>query len=341
MTNLATLPPQTQTSFESLAALFKASGDPLRLEILRVLRRNTFGVMELSQLFDMRQSGMSHHLKVLAKAGLVVSQREGNAIFYRRPLDAGAHSADAWAARQVFAAVDRLPLSEERRAKVDAIRSQRSAQSRAFFARYAEHFREQQELIAEYDLYAEPVTNLIDSRRDDLNHTAALEIGPGEGDFLATLARRFNRVVAVDNSAEMLSQCEQTVSEAALGNVELVCGEAGDLANRAERFDLIVANMVLHHVPNPADVFADVAELLAPSGRLIVSELSRHDQNWVRENCGDIWLGFDPEELTVWAEEVGLAAEEPLFIGLRNGFQVQVREFIKPSDVRHQTSDAK
>ena len=54
-----------QATPESLAPIYKASGDPLRLEILRVLRRDTFGVLELSQMFDMRQSGMSHHLKVL------------------------------------------------------------------------------------------------------------------------------------------------------------------------------------------------------------------------------------------------------------------------------------
>lgn len=73
-------------SADTLAPVFKASGDPLRLEILRVLRRDTFGVLELSQIFDMRQSGMSHHLKVMHRAGLLEPQREGNAIFYRRPL---------------------------------------------------------------------------------------------------------------------------------------------------------------------------------------------------------------------------------------------------------------
>ncbi|HBQ14826.1 MAG TPA: ArsR family transcriptional regulator, partial [Myxococcales bacterium] len=45
------------SSVDALAPIFKAGGDPLRLEILRVLRRDTFGVLELSQLFDMRQSG--------------------------------------------------------------------------------------------------------------------------------------------------------------------------------------------------------------------------------------------------------------------------------------------
>ena len=50
------------------AHLCKASGDPLRLQILRVLRQDSFGVLELCSIFDIRQPAMSHHLKVLAAA---------------------------------------------------------------------------------------------------------------------------------------------------------------------------------------------------------------------------------------------------------------------------------
>lgn len=53
---------------EALAALCKASGDALRLNVLRALANDSFGVLELAQIFDIGQSGMSHHLKVLAQA---------------------------------------------------------------------------------------------------------------------------------------------------------------------------------------------------------------------------------------------------------------------------------
>ena len=75
------IPPQQS---DTLAALCKASGDELRLNVLRVLASDSFGVLELAQIFDIGQSGMSHHLKVLAQAELVATRREGNAIFYRR-----------------------------------------------------------------------------------------------------------------------------------------------------------------------------------------------------------------------------------------------------------------
>ena len=67
-----------------LASFCKACADPLRLQVLRVLREDSFGVSELCSIFDIRQPALSHHLKVLAGASLVATRREGNSIFYRR-----------------------------------------------------------------------------------------------------------------------------------------------------------------------------------------------------------------------------------------------------------------
>lgn len=318
-------------SVDALAPIFKASGDPLRLEILRVLRRDTFGVLELSQMFDMRQSGMSHHLKVMHKAGLLEPQREGNAIFYRRPLHLDSDKLTDQTIRQIFETVDRVPLAEPLQKRIDAIREQRADQSQAFFSRHAEQFREQQELIAAFDLYAEPTAELIRKRAGKQDWQTALEIGPGEGAFLPVLSDLFGHVVALDNSRDMLAKATRTCIDEKLNNVDLIEGVTDTLLARGDSFDLVVANMVLHHVPSPADIFLDAAALMNNGGCFVISDLCSHDQDWTKENCGDLWLGFEPEELTSWAADADLIAGEQLFIGLRNGFQVQVREFWKTS----------
>ncbi|WP_100638351.1 metalloregulator ArsR/SmtB family transcription factor [Marinobacter salexigens] len=317
------------SSVDVLAPIFKASGDPLRLEVLRVLRRDTFGVLELSQLFDMRQSGMSHHLKVMHKAGLVEPQREGNAIFYRRPLHLDNDKPTDLTIRQIFEAVDRAPLPAHLQEKIESIRDQRADQSQAFFSRHSEQFREQQELIAAFDLYAAPVADMIRKRTKKKQWHTALEIGPGEGGFLPVLSELCDHVVALDNSRDMLAKATRTCIDERLNNIDLIEGVTDNLLARGDAFDLVVANMVLHHVPSPADIFLDAAALMNNGGCLMISDLCRHDQTWAKENCGDLWLGFEPEELTAWAAAAGLKAGEQLFIGLRNGFQIQVREFWK------------
>ena len=95
-----------------LSALCKAAGDGLRLNVLRALSNDSFGVLELAQIFAIGQSGMSHHLKVLAQAGLVATRREGNAIFYRRAL-AHTESAGGTLHAALLQEVDSLLLPAE------------------------------------------------------------------------------------------------------------------------------------------------------------------------------------------------------------------------------------
>ena len=314
---------------ESLASFYKASGDELRLDILRILEKDTFGVMELATIFDVKQSAMSHHLKVLLNAGLVESQREGNSIFYRRPLLVEP-SCLTPAKSQLFELLDQTTIKPETIAGIENISHQRAAQSEAFFAKNSEHFRQQQELIADFALYSEPVAELIKQKKAQ-NHQSALEIGPGEGEFLPVLSKLFDTVFAVDNSQSMLAKAQSLVTKRELKNVNCMLGTTTDLRNQANQFDVIAMNMVLHHVPSPASLIGDCGELLTPKGILFICDLNRHDQQWAHDSCGDLWLGFSPEEITKWAEQAGLTESESLYLGVRNGFQIQIRQFTQLS----------
>jgi ArsR family transcriptional regulator, arsenate/arsenite/antimonite-responsive transcriptional repressor len=67
-----------------MAAVAKALGDPVRLQLVDVLRRHAgkVCVCELVPLFDLSQPTVSHHLKVLRDAGLVGSERHGLWAYY-------------------------------------------------------------------------------------------------------------------------------------------------------------------------------------------------------------------------------------------------------------------
>lgn len=314
-------------ALDQLAVLGKASGDILRLQILRILSTESLGVLELSGVFDMRQPAMSHHLKVLAQAGLVTTRKEGNTVFYRRALPPSGRFLEP-AVHALFQAIDATSVSEEHSRRLASIREQRAEQSKAFFARHVKEFRHHQELIVDHDLYARTVAELIANTRFP-DTALAMELGPGEGAFLETLSSHFKAVYAVDNSDEMLARSTETVAEKKLANVECIHGEIESLRHLSQQFDCIVANMVLHHVPSPGNIFNQAAKLLKPGGSLLVSDLSHHDQDWVRESCGDLWLGFSAEELDQWAQDASLTKGESQYLGLRNGFQIQVRRFFR------------
>jgi ArsR family transcriptional regulator len=71
-----------------LASLAKALGDPIRLQLVDVLRKHAgkVCVCELTPLFDVGQPTVSHHLKVLRDAGIVDCERPGLwAYYYVKP----------------------------------------------------------------------------------------------------------------------------------------------------------------------------------------------------------------------------------------------------------------
>ncbi|MGC1331365.1 ArsR/SmtB family transcription factor [Pseudomonas sp.] len=316
---------------DELAALCKAGGDPLRLNVLRALANDSFGVLELAQIFAIGQSGMSHHLKVLAQANLVATRREGNAIFYRRALpDAAVLGGRLHAA--LLDEVDDFDLPADAQARMALVQCQRAAASEHFFSRMEEKFRAQQDLIAGLAQYRESVLALLDKLSFG-EHASALEIGPGDGAFLPDLARRFAQVTALDNSAEMLELARQLCQREQLDNVQLRLADAlGDITVQAH---CVVLNMVLHHFPEPAAALKQLAARVTPGGSLLVTELCSHNQSWAKEACGDLWLGFEQEDLAFWATAAGLVPGESLYVGLRNGFQIQVRHFQRPAGDTH------
>src|SRR4051794_3154123 len=69
---------------ERMAVVAKALGDPVRIQLVDVLRKHAgrVCVCELVPLFDLSQPTVSHHLKVLRDAGLVDSERRGLWAYY-------------------------------------------------------------------------------------------------------------------------------------------------------------------------------------------------------------------------------------------------------------------
>ena len=69
-----------------LAQVFKALADPVRLRLVSLIGAYEGGevcVCELTEAFDLSQPTISHHLKVLRKAGIIDSQRRGTWVYYR------------------------------------------------------------------------------------------------------------------------------------------------------------------------------------------------------------------------------------------------------------------
>ena len=77
------LPPMDSDAADDLAAVFKALADPTRVAIVsRLASGEKCCVCDLTDVFELSQPTVSHHLRILRDAGLVESERRGTFAYY-------------------------------------------------------------------------------------------------------------------------------------------------------------------------------------------------------------------------------------------------------------------
>jgi ubiquinone/menaquinone biosynthesis C-methylase UbiE len=112
-----------------------------------------------------------------------------------------------------------------------------------------------------------------------------LDVGSGTGYFARLIAAAVGpggHVVGVDPSAEMVEYARRKAR--ALGNCEFHVGTAEALEFPAERFDVVVTSLVMHHLPEDLRVLAlqEMRRVVRTGGRLLIAEAQtpRHGLGW-------------------------------------------------------------
>ena len=288
----------------------------------------------------MPQPGMSHHLKILARAGLLATRREGNSIFYHRYLDDSMPKEFCLA---LFKTLDSSPMASAVQLKVKQVQEDRTRKAADFFTKHADKFKKNQDLIAEFSHYKSSLDEFLDQISVP-EAAQVIELGPGESPLLSMLTERFDHVFAIDNTALMLEKAKdalvkknQTKATFLFGDIETATTKLPPSEFVQAHTDLIILNMVLHHLASPSVFFKTATQQLADRGHLLIVDLCQHHQDWARDICGDMWLGFNPTDIDKWAQDAGLTVGRSTYLSLKNGFQVQVRLFTKASSSKIQT----
>lgn len=126
------------------------------------------------------------------------------------------------------------------------------------------------------------VTALAD-RLTDLRRSArfdVLDLGCGTADVTVRVARAFPscRVVGIDGAAEMLAHGHRRVRRERLSRrVVLEQVRLPDPGWYEPRFDVIVANSLLHHLADPFVLWGAAKACLRPGGAVFVMDLRRPD----------------------------------------------------------------
>jgi ArsR family transcriptional regulator len=272
------------------ASLLRLLGDPTRLRLLRVLAADSLNVSELTGVLGVAQSGVSRHLGLLKEAGLVAEDRAGAFTWYRLA-DAFANGSGALA-----------PL----RAWLDEEFKRGTTETRGDDARLEEVRRLRKENFSAHALSGEKRRQLVPGRSWAAWARAlgllmpavdVADLGCGEGYLTLEAARWARRVIAVDQSKDVIARARAVADRRKLKNITWKRGDLEKLPIADKSIDIALLSQALHHAGHPERALAEAHRILRPGGRLLVLDLREHDEGWVKTKLGDRWLGFSDTQL--------------------------------------------
>jgi ubiquinone/menaquinone biosynthesis C-methylase UbiE len=143
----------------------------------------------------------------------------------------------------------------------------------------------------------------------DLNGARVLEIGCGRGDFSLWLARKYPlaAITGIDFSNSAIAVASAKPSSHNL-NVRFLVDDAENLSFPADIFDHIISCECLEHVPQPEKMAHEMARVLKPGGRFILTTENYFNgmllawlNSWLRGKPLDSGSGLQPiEHFFLW-----------------------------------------
>jgi len=107
-----------------------------------------------------------------------------------------------------------------------------------------------------------------------------LDLGSGGGIDVLLSAKRVGptgRAFGLDMTDEMLALAQRNIAEAGATNVELIRGQIEAIPLPAESVDVVISNCVINLAADKPAVFAEIARVLRPGGRIGITDIVAED----------------------------------------------------------------
>lgn len=270
-------------------------GDDVRLRLLRLLGREQLNVKELTAILGIAQSGVSRHLGLLRKSGLVDERREGGFAYYSLTPDGCGSARPMWEALEAaLPAPEQDPVLQADDARLLEVLRLRKED-------FLSHGSSSGQLVPgrSWAAWSRALGHLLPPM-------VVADAGCGEGYLSLEAARWAAQVIAIDSSRDVLKRARHLARKRGITNVTWKQGRIEALPLEDASVDVVLLSQALHHVPAPEIAVGEAVRALRPGGHVLVLELRAHGQDWVRDRLGDRWLGFRDEALEDWLLQAGL-----------------------------------
>lgn len=104
------------------------------------------------------------------------------------------------------------------------------------------------------------------------------------------------RVMAIDLAASMLDLAITNIDIAGMrSQIQLAQIDAKDSGLEDDMFDAVISNSIVHHIPNPASTFNEMARVTRPGGVIFVRDLMRPESETEVDHIVETYAGEETE----------------------------------------------
>jgi len=285
-----------------LLTALSASADPTRLRLLALAASGAFCVNDFCEILGQSQPRLSRHLKLLSEAGFLTRAREGTNVWFT--LAQGSHGR---LARDILGHLpEDEPLLEADLRGAARVLAERARQATAEFTANGADWDEMRALDLPADAVETRLLALIGQIAPAAGFGRMLDIGTGTGRLLEILAPRIGEGLGIDASRAMLALARVRLAKPEFSHITVQLADMYALPLTAQKYDLVVLHMVLHHATDPEAVLREARRVLAPGGRLVLVDLAAHNDEQLAARYLHRQRGFSTEKMRAFLDGLGL-----------------------------------
>jgi len=148
--------------------------------------------------------------------------------------------------------------------------------------------------------YDESIKNKIDELNILNKSMTIVDLGAGDGYISRAVAKSVKRAVAVDISKEMLRELQDRAGKSGINNIETIECDGQDIKVKDSSFDIVFANMYLHHLEQPEVAVKEMFRIVKQGGLVFLADFYEHNDSEMMKKMHDVWPGFNIEEINKW-----------------------------------------
>jgi ArsR family transcriptional regulator len=100
-------------------------------------------------------------------------------------------------------------------------------------------------------------------------------------------------------------------------------------------------SLVLHHLASPFSGIIEANRILKTGDTLLIIDLAKHNDEFLRKKYGDRWLGFESSGIGRWLNDAGFGVREKKRFELNKGLKADLFVAVKRKDVSRQVIQAR